>query len=300
MVVGGCTLIAFALYENYLAKNVDQLLPTHLFSAPGYISMVILSAVGTVTAYSGQVFWPQEVHAIIKGSPERLALLSSVIGSTCLLGFFIGGFIFRYCTWHRTILIGSAGILAAFCGAMISVQPGDDKKGPALIAFVMLPIGTIEVGSRALLPLTCPDEDIGAALGALGSIGYACASVGIAVYSAVLTNKVKSVALPEIAAAAVKAGLPESSIPELLAGFPSNLASVPGITKQIMAAVAVAGAQGYADAFRYVWYCALAFALCAFAASFFTINYEKYLTDNVARKLQYGTPPRVDPEATEK
>lgn len=50
----------------------------------------------------------------------------------------------------------------------------------------------------------------------------------------------------------------------------------------------------------YVWYCALAFALCAFAASFFTINYEKYLTDNVARKLQYGTPPRVDPEATEK
>lgn len=74
--------------------------------------------------------------------------------------------------------------------------------------------------------------------------------IPVAVYSAVLTNKVKSVALPEIAAAAVKAGLPESSIPELLAGFPSNLASVPGITKQIMAAVAVAGAQGYADAFR--------------------------------------------------
>lgn len=69
-------------------------------------------------------------------------------------------------------------MLAAFCGSMASVHPGDDKKGPALVTFIMLPIGIIEVGARALLPLTCPDEDIGAALGALGSIGYACASVG--------------------------------------------------------------------------------------------------------------------------
>lgn len=69
-------------------------------------------------------------------------------------------------------------------------------------------------------------------------------------YSAVLTNKVKDVALPEIAEAAVQAGLPKSSIPDLLASFPSKLASVPGMTQQVLAAVAVAGPKGYADAFR--------------------------------------------------
>lgn len=90
----------------------------------------------------------------------------------------MGGVLYRYCKWHRTILILSSAILAAFCGAMSAVQPGDDVMGPALVSFVMIPIGIIEVGARALLPLTCPDEDIGAALGALGSIGYACASVG--------------------------------------------------------------------------------------------------------------------------
>lgn len=74
----------------------------------------------------------------------------------------------------------------------------------------------------------------------------------MAIYSAVLTNKIKSVAIPAIARAAVEAGLPESSVPELLASLPAELASVPGIDEEIILAVAGAAPQGYADAFRSV------------------------------------------------
>lgn len=38
-------------------------------------------------------------------------------------------------------------------------------------------IGIVEVAARALMPLSCPDEDIGAALGVLGSVGFATAAV---------------------------------------------------------------------------------------------------------------------------
>lgn len=45
------------------------------------------------------------------------------------------------------------------------------------MAFAGMGIGLFESASRSLLPLSCPDEDIGAAIGVLGTVGYASAAV---------------------------------------------------------------------------------------------------------------------------
>lgn len=87
------------------------------------------------------------------------------------------GFIFTYLQYHKYVLIFACVMLTTFAGAMSSVGPGETAKACALLTFACFGIGLIESASRSLLPLTCPDEDIGAALGVLGTIGYACAAV---------------------------------------------------------------------------------------------------------------------------
>jgi hypothetical protein len=101
----------------------------------------------------------------------------SVQGCATLLGFFCTGLAFHWLKLHKWAFIFATTIIAATAGSMTTMGPGDFGKGPTLIAFLGFFIGVIETGARALLPLTCPDEDIGAALGAMGSIGYAFASV---------------------------------------------------------------------------------------------------------------------------
>jgi hypothetical protein len=62
-------------------------------------------------------------------------------------------------------------------GGMVGVQPGSEALSCTLIAFAGFAVGLIEVSSRSLLPMSCPDEDIGAALGTLGAVGFTVASI---------------------------------------------------------------------------------------------------------------------------
>lgn len=89
----------------------------------------------------------------------------------------LSGVIIRYLPYHKQFLILSCIILTAFTGALASVQPGETAKASTLMAFAGLGLGLIESASRSLLPLSCPDEDIGSAIGVLGTVGYACAAV---------------------------------------------------------------------------------------------------------------------------
>lgn len=74
------------------------------------------------------------------------------------------------------------------------------------------------------------------------------------------------------------------------------------MNEEIASSVGKAVANAYAKAFTYdpfhpnvecpltlrsyVWYAALAFALLALVSAFFTRDYNHFMTDNVARKLQ--------------
>jgi hypothetical protein len=68
-----------------------------------------------------------------------------------------------------------------------------------------------------------------------------------------------------------------------------TLARTPGINVDIIAAIVSADSNAAAQAFKYVWYAVVAFAVLAIGASCRTINYEEYLTDNVATKMHGST-----------
>jgi len=176
-------------------------------------------------------------------------------------------------------------------------------------------LGVLESCSLALAPLALPTEDIGAALGALGSIRSGGASIALAIYVAILNNKLVALVPPRVSEAATAAGLPASSLTALLTGLSTGvgLDEVPGITPEILAAAVTAQSGAAADAFRYallllrlkgaqlskslmltcgcrfVWYAVIAFAVLAVGCSFLTINYGHLLTDDVSRKMHGKT-----------
>lgn len=128
-----------------------------------------------------------------------------------------------------------------------------------------------------------------------------------AIYTTVLRTKLTAFLPPAIINAATAAGLPESSLTSLLTNYSTNITGVPDITPEIIqdVGVAIQNASSHAfqyvtldlpvpphfsetDPHRFVWYTAIAFGMCAIISSCFVINYHKYYTDQVSRKLMFG------------
>ena len=261
-------------------------MPTYLFKSRGYLAMVITAMVGSCVYYSMNVLWPQQIAYLFPGSTTHSGWLACIVGSATLLGQIVGGALCQYIPKSRWILIGSCLSLTTFSTAMVSLKPGQETNGIALMFMACLSVGIIETCSLALAPLACASEDLGAALGALGSIRSGGASVATAIYSTILSNKL-GIYVPEfVTPAALSAGLPSSSLADLYTNLSAGtLSQTPGINENITAAVMSADASAAAESFQYVWYAVIAFAVLATGASCLTINYGEYLTDDVARKM---------------
>ncbi|KXL43763.1 hypothetical protein M433DRAFT_5374 [Acidomyces richmondensis BFW] len=289
IVVGFLALVIFVLWDAYGHRG-DPLLPLHLFKTRGYLAMVITAMVGSCVYYSMNVLWPEQIAYLFGGTASHKGWLACVVGGSCLLGQICGGILCRYIKKSRYILIGGTLSLLAFSAAMVTINPGEQSKGVGLMFMACFSVGIVETCSLALAPLALPSEDIGAALGALGSIRSGGASVATAIYVTILDNKLASFVPKYVTTAALNAGLPEASLPALFSGLTAgNLTTVPGITSKIEAAVVAADAIAAADAFRYVWYAVCAFAAAAVVAACLTVNYGPYLNDTVERKLHGRT-----------
>jgi MFS family permease len=254
IVVGFASLTAFVLYDAYVHKG-DPLLPIHLFKTRGYLAMVATGTVGSCVYYSMNIIWPQQIAYLFGGTATHRGWLACVVGSATLLGQMTGGVLCTYIKKSRYILIASCLSLLAFSASMVSIGVGDERKGVALMFMACYSVGIIETCSLALAPLALPTEDIGAALGALGSIRSGGASVATAIFVAILTNKLTALIPTAVSAAALQAGLPKTSLTTLLADLATgDFSNVPGISARIIAAVGAATAQAAAESFRYVYF----------------------------------------------
>ena len=130
-------------------------------------------------------------------------------------------------------------------------------------------------------------QDIGLATGVLGSIRALGGAVAQALYVSILNNKVSAYLPSYVAPAATSAGLPASSLPALFAGITAgNFTSVPGITPDIIAVTGAAVQKAYLESFRIVFYATIPFGVLLIVFACLTPNFEKYLSMNVAKRLQ--------------
>ena len=209
-------------------------MPIHLFKSRGYLAMVITAMVGSCVYYSMNVLWPQQIAYLFPGTTTHNGWLACIVGSATLIGQIVGGALCQYIPKTRWILICSCLSLTAFSAAMVSLKPGQETNGIALMFMACFSVGIIETCSLALAPLACASEDLGAALGALGSIRSGGASVATAIYSTILSNKLGKYVPELVTPAALNAGLPSSSLADLFTNLSAGtLSQTPGINADI-------------------------------------------------------------------
>ena len=112
-------------------------------------------------------------------------------------------------------------------------------------------------------------------------------AIAQALYVSVLNNQATAALTKNVPAAAEGAGLSPKAIPAVFARLTSgDFSGVPGITPQIEAAIGGAVVQSYTHGFRMVFYATIPFSILLVLAACFVPNMDKYLHNNVAKKLQ--------------
>ncbi len=139
-------------------------------------------------------------------------------------------------------------------------------------------------------------KDIGTAVGLAGCIRNTISTVGTAIYTVILSNRLATTIPAEVPPALIGAGLPSSAVADFLTAYSTGAAAlqaVPGINATILAAGTAAYKQASADAYRTVFLSTIAFSGVAIIFAFFTADGSKMMTHDVATTLHQRTSGRL-------
>ncbi|KAF2115908.1 fungal trichothecene efflux pump [Lophiotrema nucula] len=286
IILGAFTLVAFGLYEQYVFKG-QALMPPRLFKKLEYVAIVGVATLGAMVYYALTVLWPTILGTVYTTDSLKIGWASSVVGGGILLGQTFGGFALSYVPKVKWQCIILSILSTAFLGAEAGLKADGYAAFITLGCLATFTIGWIDNISFPGVTLLWEAQDIGLATGVLGSIRAVGGAVAQTIYVSILTNKVATY-LPEyVVPAATEAGLPASSLPALFAGLTAgNLTAVPGITPEIAAAAGAATSKAYLESFKIVFYATIPFGCLLMFFCVLTPNFEKYLSMNVAKRLQ--------------
>jgi len=232
------------------------------------------------------IIWPTLIGQYTT-SVTAIGLQSSVVGGGILLGQCFGGFSLSYVPKVKWQIVITSILGASFVASLASVTETTHTQCIILGVLATFFIGYVDNITFPAVTLVFEAQDIGLATGVLGSIRAMGGAVAQALYVSILTTKVTEFLPAYVAPAVVKAGLPEADLPAFFAGLTAgNFTGVPGATPAI---IGVAGAQvtrAYFTAFHYVFYATIPFGFLLVVAACFVPNMEKFLHNNVAKRLQ--------------
>jgi hypothetical protein len=140
----------------------------------------------------------------------------------------------------------------------------------------------------ALVQFTAPHAYLSTATGLAFSARAIGGAFGSAVLNAIINGKLSTTLAPQVSAAAISAGLPTTSIPALLEamGTGDGLDVVPGVSPQIIAAVAAASQWAYTYAYRLAWWSILPFVILALIAVACMKDVKELMTEKVEATVE--------------
>jgi len=158
-----------------------------------------------------------------------------------------------------------------------------------------MPAGIGQAGPLTLLVVlvqyTAPHAYLANATGLAFSARAIGGAFGSAVVNVIINNKLGKTLGPQVAAAAIQAGLPVTSVGPLMAGMamadPTALAAVPGISPSILAAAFDASHHAYAAAYRLGWASIIPFVVLALVAVIFVKGVQELMTVKVEATVEH-------------
>ncbi|KAG8161826.1 hypothetical protein KVR01_008813 [Diaporthe batatas] len=288
LLVGVATLAAFAVYEGYFCR-VQPLMPPRMFRNVGFVAIIAIAVVGAMVYFSLTVLWPTIIGSLYTADSMQIGWQSSVVGGGMLLGQTMGGFCISYVPKVKWQVIIASALAFAFATSLTTISPDRWSATIALGILLLISVGFVENISFPGVTLVWEAQDIGLATGVLGSIRSLGGSIATALYSSVLANELDKNLPKYVVPAATDAGLPESSVESLLAALTAgDFSGVPGISPEIIDAVGGALKTAYASSFRVVFYATIPFSVILLLSAFLVPDMKKFLSHNVAKKLQEG------------
>lgn len=120
---------------------------------------------------------------------------------------------------------------------------------------------------------------------------FSLGAFGSAVLDAIINGKLASTLEQSIGAAAVNAGLPQSSLPSLLEAFATGegLDVIPGANAAVLAAATHASQQAYANAYNLAWWSILPFVVIALIAVSCLKGVAELMTERVEASVERET-----------
>lgn len=168
----------------------------------------------------------------------------------------------------------------------------------SLITVILIPDTTAGIGQSgpltllvALVQFTAPHAFLSTATGLAFSARAIGGAFGSAVLDAIINGKLASTYAPKVSAAAVGAGLPESSVDALLAALASGsaaaISAVPGIDDSIAGAALDASHHAYAQAYRLAWSSIIPFVVLGLAAVAALRGVKELMTEHVEATVEH-------------
>lgn len=156
---------------------------------------------------------------------------------------------------------------------LATTQPGDSTKAIVFSGLVGLGFGAPLALIIAGVQLSTPYHLIATATALTTSTRAVAAAMFTAIYSAVVSNRLDNYIPSYVAKAAVRAGLPITSVPAFVEALASNnvtaLPHIPGVTPLVIGSGVNALKHAFADGLRAVFMIAAPFGALACIACFF-------------------------------
>ncbi|OAG41414.1 hypothetical protein AYO21_04356 [Fonsecaea monophora] len=304
LLIGAVTLIvAVPLWERYSDPKIDKLFPPELMTRFRTVVLplvclfcngVVSSGLSVSTSYTiPQTCVPAnrraEVQRLFTTEPGRAGWLSFCMNGAGTTGIIVSGSLFGIVKYTKYQLIVYAVFQCAFTAAMASITRDSLARAVVLCLIAKFTIAGSSIIATLFVQFGAGDTRLGAATGIRGTLISAGGSIGLAICTSVVGNKVRESLSPALVAAVVDAGLPADSaagfITAFVSGKPGALDAVIGATPEVIEAATRASQAVYADAFSLVYLITIVFTGAALICTFFIPSVDHHLTKHTAVQL---------------
>jgi len=289
--VGGLLFIAFCIYEW---KGRSDGLVAHVFFKGGYNFPISIFAFGV----EGWIFY-SAVNSIVpqvvlnlgwETSSWHIATRQMSYQVICIIACV--PYVW-YATKFKDLkspLIFAFGMFLIVTICYSTVTPGENR---AQYGFNVI-AGFGQAGPLTLItPLVqfcAPHAFLSTATGLAFTARSVGGAFGSAVLDAIINGKLDSTLAKQVGKAAIGAGLPASSLPDLLKAMAAGVgfADVKGLSPAILAAASTASHNAYAHAYRLAWVSIVPFVALAIISVFCLKGVKELMTEHVESALEKG------------